>query len=485
MIIAANRPPVTYGRDTEGALVARRGAGGLVSALRGLLRDSDVTWVASAISEADRTLARAEPQGRVESIGDGSARVRLLSHDTAAYAQFYEHVANPALWFTQHQLWNLPYEPSFGEDFAASWHNGYRVVNDAFAAAVAEEICSRPHEPAVIHDYHLYLAPRGVRERVPQACLAQFVHIPWPPPDAFRVLPLALARAALDGLLASDLVGFHTARWRDNFAACCVELLGARKLGNDGVRYAGRETRLTVRPISVSPTHLGALAQDAAVMKEEQAIRDGRPEFLVVRVDRTDPSKNIVRGFAAFDLLLERHSELHERVELLALVDPSRQSIPAYDAYRTAIERAAERVNARFGTASWTPVRLEAEDNFPRAVAAYKQYDVLFVNPVFDGLNLVAKEGPLVNTQDGVVVLSDNAGAHDELADLVLSVNPFDLSQQADALFEAITMPLNEKQGRASDLRSLIEEKPVEVWADGLLDDLAEAVAPSGRTIHR
>ena len=485
MIIAANRPPVTYEWDADGVPVARRGAGGLVSALRGLLRDSDVTWVASATSEADRTLARAEPKGRVEAFGEGSARVRLLPHDPTAYTQFYEHVANSVLWFTQHQLWNLPYEPSFGQDFAGSWNNGYTVVNDSFAAAVAEEICSRPKQPAVIHDYHLYLAPRGVRERVPEARLAQFVHTPWPPLEAFRVLPLAFARAALDGLLACDLVGFHTARWRDNFADCCVELLGARRLGNDGVRYAHRETRLTVRPISVSPADLGAIAQSAAVAEEEQAILDGRPEFLIVRVDRTDPSKNIVRGFAALELLLERHGELHQRVELLALVDPSRQTIPAYDAYRTAIEQAAARVNGRFGTLSWTPARLEAEDNFPRSVAAYKQYDVLFVNPVFDGLNLVAKEGPLVNICNGVVVLSDNAGAHDELADLVLSVNPFDLSQQADALFEAITMPPNEKRSRAADLRSLIAERPVEMWGDGLLDDLAEAVAPSGRTIHR
>ncbi len=484
MIVAANRPPVTYGRGSDGALVPHRGAGGLVTALRGLVAGAEVTWIASAISDTDRELARAHPAGRAEDIDGGSARVRLLAHDPGAYAQFYGHVSNPVIWFTQHQLWNLPSEPSFGPDFVAAWDNGYRVVNEAFATAVAEEVASRPAAPVVLHDYHLYLAPRGVRQRAPGACLAHFVHIPWPPPDALRVLPADVARSIVDGLLASDLVGFHTPRWRDNFAACCVELLAARMVGAEVVRHAGREIRLTARPISVSPDDLHAMAQSAPVLAEEDALVAERGELLIVRVDRTDPSKNVVRGFLAFELLLERHPELAGRVQLLALLDPSRQDVPAYVAYRAAIESAAARANARFGSADWMPVRLEIEDNFARSVAAYKQYDVLFVNPVFDGMNLVAKEGPLVNTRAGCVVLSDNAGAHTELGEAVLSVNPFDVGQQADALYDALTLPPGERASRASLLRAAVVAQPISAWTDGLLADLAEAVASDGRRIE-
>lgn len=483
MIVAANRPPVSYGRDRDGEMVARRGAGGLVTALRALVGRTEVTWIASAISATDRELAASEPRGRSEQLEGGTARIRLLAHEPGAYELYYGQVANPVLWFTQHQLWNLPYEPSFGTEFRAAWEDGYRVVNEAFAAAVADELALRPNDPVVLHDYHLYLAGRGVRVRVPAASLAQFVHIPWPPPDAFAVLPVAVVRSALDGLLACDVVGFHTDRWRDNFMACCVGLLGAEAVDDRTVLHAGRHVRLSVRPISVSPAELRGIASGARVLEEEADILAGRPEFLIVRVDRTDPSKNIVRGFDAFGLLLECHPELHERVQMLALLDASRQDVAAYAEYSQAIEVAATAVNERFGTERWTPVQLEVEDNFARSVAAYKQYDVLLVNPVFDGMNLVAKEGPLLNTRDGCVVLSDNAGAHSELAQAAFSVNPFDISQQAEALYEALMLPAEARASRAIALREIVEARPVAAWSDGLLADLNDAVARDGRTI--
>ena len=485
MIVAANRGPVTYQRSEDGVLEARRGAGGLVSALRGLIGSGDLTWIASALSDGDREIAALHPRGKREELAQGAAHVRMLAHEPSAYAGYYGEIANPSLWFTQHQLWNLPYEPRFGADFSAAWHTGYVPVNHAFAEAVVDELSSRPSAPVVLHDYHLYLAPRVVRDRVPGARVALFVHIPWPPPDALRVLPRPVVSQILTSLLACDLVAFHTARWRDNFAACCAEHPGAT-VGEDGaVRVGSRSVHLSARPISVSPAELRASAATEDVVREADRLGGEASEQLIVRVDRADPSKNVVRGFEAFELLLATYPEHRGRVRMLALLNPSREDVPAYVEYRESIETAAARVNARFASAAWTPVYLDVADNFARSLAAYKLYDVLFVNSVYDGMNLVAKEGPLLNERSGCVVLSDNTGAYEELAPHVISVNPFDVSQQAAALHEALTLESVERDARAEALRARIESSPIEVWSDGLVDDLARVVEADGRRIDR
>jgi trehalose 6-phosphate synthase len=191
-----------------------------------------------------------------------------------------------------------------------------------------------------------------------------------------------------------------------------------------------------------------------------------------VRVDRVDPSKNIVRGLHAFELLLDLHAEWRGRVSMLALLDPSREAIPEYVAYRDEIERSAHAVNERHGDDRWLPVDLRIADDFGQSVAAYKQYDVLLVNAVYDGLNLVAKEGPLVNGRDGVLVLSENAGAHAELAEWATSVNPFDVLGQAEALHAALSLPREERRRRAEALRAQVRENDVARWLEGLLGDL-------------
>jgi len=187
-----------------------------------------------------------------------------------------------------------------------------------------------------------------------------------------------------------------------------------------------------------------------------------------VRVDRTDPAKNIVRGFRAFETLLDGHPEWRGRVQLLALLDPSRQAIPAYVDYLELVERTAAEVNERYPDA----VSLTVQDNFPQSVAAYAQFDVLLVNAVYDGLNLIVKEAPLVNSRDGVVVLSENAGAYEELGEWTLGVNPFDIQGQADALHEALGMAPAERRRRIEAIRSHVREHDVGRWIDGLLADL-------------
>jgi trehalose 6-phosphate synthase len=443
LIIVSNRGPVTFDRGPDGERVARRGGGGLVTALRGLVEHHDVTWIAAATTDEDRVVAAA-----------GSDEEALVAPDPATYHGYYNVVANPMLWFIQHGLWGRGLRPDLDEAFHAAWRD-YETVNRAFAERVVVELDNRPGAAVLFQDYHLYLAPGYVRAARPGAKLAHFVHIPWP--VDWTILPEPMRRAVHEGLLANDVVAFHTARWARNFEVSCDEIVGGHA-----------RTHVTHHAISIDTDEFEELAQSDRVLAEERALVARRPEKLVLRVDRTDPSKNIVRGLEAFGLLLDTHPEWRGRARMLALLDPSRQSIPEYVEYVAAIERTAEEINARHPQA----IDLEVADNFQRSIAAYKQFDVLLVNAVYDGMNLVAKEAPLVNTRDGVLVLSENAGAHEELAEWALTVNPFDVWGQAEALHQALVMDTVERQRRREGICAQVRAHDVHAWLDGLLADL-------------
>jgi trehalose 6-phosphate synthase len=480
LIIVSNRAPVSYSVE-GGETRTRRGGGGLVTALRSLVTHHDVTWIASVMSEGDRLVAEQnEGHAFEERARDGSTyRLRLVWHQLQAYDWYYNVVANPVLWFAQHYLWDLADSPDWDQGLHNAWHQGYVTVNANFATAVLEELERQPDAAVFFHDYHLYMAPALVRERAPEATLAHFVHIPWPQPDYWRVLPEEIRRAVHEGILANDVVGFHTARWRRNFLRSCEDIVGAQvDFTRNEVHFVDRVVRANARPISVDPGEFEELAVSPAVLSEEATIIQNRRDHLVLRVDRTDPSKNVVRGLRAYELFLEAHPELHGRVQMLALLDPSRQDIPEYAEYLAAIQRAARTVNDRFQSADWVPLDLQIADNFPQAVAAYKQFDVLLVNAIFDGLNLVAKEAPLINERDGVLVLSENAGVHEELGEWALTVNPFDVAGQADAIYQALVMPQEERRRRIGGIRRTVREYDVGRWISDQLTDLNGGVTP-------
>jgi trehalose 6-phosphate synthase len=426
------------------------------------------------MTEEDRAVAAERDGSFDEETGDGASyRLRLVNHDPSAYDRFYNVFANPTLWFLQHYLWGLGSAPEFGPALHEAWSEGYVPVNEALARAALEELDREPEAAVLFHDYHLYLAPGLVREARPDVVTSHFVHIPWPEPDYWHALPPELRIAVHEGLLANDVVGFHTERWRRAFLLSAERLLGSRIDQEAGtVEHRGRMTRVVARPISVDQGEFERLREDATVLEREAALVARRPEQLIVRVDRTDPSKNIVRGFRAFGLLLERHPELHGRVGMVALLAPSRQDIPEYVEYSRAVDAAAREVNERFSRDSWQPVELDVADDFHRSVAGYKQFDVLLVNPVFDGLNLVAKEAFLVNEHDGVLVLSENAGVHEELAEWALSVNPLDLSGQAEALYDALTLEPDERRRRAEAIRGHVRSHDIREWIEAQLADL-------------
>jgi trehalose 6-phosphate synthase len=464
LIVVSNRGPLSYGRDGDGKRVVRRGAGGLVTALRGVIEQHDVTWIASALSDEDRVVALEQGDETVEeqSAGGSPYRLRLIAHEPAVFDRYYNVVSNGTLWFLQHYLWGLADAPDLGPAFREAWEEGYVPANEAFADAVCAELAHDPNALVWFHDYHLYRAPSFVRERAPEARLMHFIHIPWAEADYWHVLPEDVRRAVYEGLCANDVVGLHTLRWRRSFLQGCEAITG----------IACPESKVVARPIAIDPDEFDALKTREDVVFEEQALAAARPEVLILRVDRTEPAKNIVRGFRAYALLLERHPELVGRVGMLALLDPSRQDVPEYAAYRLAIEREAVAVRERFGDSA---LELRIADNFVQSVAAYKQFDVLFVNPIFDGMNLIAKEGPLVNERNGVLVLSENAGAHEALCEWALTVNPFDLESQAGALYRAVTMTADERRRRREGIVGYVRTHDLEAWTSGLLDDLDRA----------
>jgi len=479
LIVAANRAPVSYSRDDEGNRVARRGGGGLVTALRSVVAEHDVTVVASAMTDDDRLVAE-EHGGEAfeETARDGSRySLRFVTSEPAAYDWFYNVVANPTLWFLQHHLWDLAYEPQFDQGLHHAWEEGYVTVNREFADAIAAEVDRLPDSAVFLQDYHLYLVGGMLRELRPDVPLAHFVHIPWPEPDLWGVLPDPIRRAVHEGLLGNDVVSFHTERWARNFVRSCADIVGTTRGPEGTVALGDHQVRVTSHPISVDPDEFDALAGSERVRELEEELAARRAEKLILRVDRTDLSKNIVRGFRAFEAYLAAHPEMHRRVTMLALLDPTRQDVPEYAEYLAAIQRTARAVNDRFQQNGWIPIELQVQDDFLRSVAAYKQFDVLLVNAIFDGLNLIAKEAPLVNTRNGVLILSENTGVHEERGRFALTINPFDVAGQAEAIHQALEMDEAERKRRLDAIRAHVRKHDISAWIEAELTDFDDAVS--------
>ena len=477
VIIVSNRGPVTFSRNEAGEREHSRGAGGLVTALNAVSRlRSEAVWIASAQSEEDACVARENPGEPYEVEG---LKIVLVEHDGEAYDLMYNRLANPLLWFVQHGLYDLPYAPALGDDTRRAWEEGYVVVNENFAEAVARTLQAQEEgggeEPVVlVHDYQLYMTPRALRGRLgDEAFISLFVHIPWPEPEGWRVLPSYVREGVLKSLLEADVVAFHTESYARNFVRTAREVLGVETDEEEGVvRFeSGREVWVRAYPISIDPEEFDELARSDEVLQEEETVINF-PGKLLLRVDRMDLSKNTVRGFHAYDRMFERHPEMLEQVTFLARLQPSREDIPEYAKYAEAIQETVEEVNEKHATDSWQPIVLSMEDNFPLSVAAYKNYDVLLVNAVRDGMNLIAKEAVVANDKNGVLILSENAGAREELGEHALTVNPFDIDEQADALHEALTMPDDERARRAEALEEIIRSNTIEEWAEAQLKDI-------------
>jgi trehalose 6-phosphate synthase len=475
LTIVSNRGPAEFGRDEWGERTVHRGGGGLVTALSGLVSHRRALWIASSMTEEDVVVA-SESDGPVTiELDEISYDVQLVASNPSAYDRFYNVIANPILWFIQHYLWDLSNAPDIRQVELDAWDLGYQAVNRDIARAVLGQIEGRERPLVMLHDYHLYTAPGMIRAERPDAFLHHFVHIPWAQPDSWRILPGRIREAIFRGVLSNDIVGFHTHAYCLNFLRCCDELLEV-EVDYDRllVRHAGGQTAARAYPLSIDAERLRRAAESPEVAAAEREVLERRREHLIIRVDRADLSKNVLRGFTAFDTFLQQHPEFREKVTFIAHLQPSRQDVPEYAEYLERIEALVAVVNHRHGTTDWMPIDLKIYENFPEAVARYKHFDLLMVNSIFDGMNLVAKEAPAVNTRDGVLMLSENTGSHEELADCVLSVNPFDIQEQADAIHRALTMDAEERRLRAQHLKEIIYSRNPGDWVDDQLRDIAE-----------
>ncbi len=473
LILVSNRGPVTFGPGEE----VKRGTGGLVTALTGLASHREAVWVASAMSDED--VARAEASGgrpfSVASPAGGEYHVRLVASEPAAYERFYNVFANPMLWFIQHYLWDLSNAPDIRRNEVEAFEYGYNVVNEDLAAAVCDEIDGVDEPVVMVHDYHLYTLPALVRRARPDAFLHHFVHIPWTQPDAWRVLPRGIRREIFEGLLSNDIVGFHTRSYRWNFLQCCRDLMDLDvDFGRGVVAFDGREVWVRAYPLPIDAAATCRVASSDRTASFEKELLRRRREHLILRVDRADLSKNVLRGFSAFDLFLDQHPEFAEKVTFVAQLMPSRTDVPEYAEYLERIEALVAVVNHRHGTPDWMPIQLKLRDDLEEAMASYKHYDVLMVNAMFDGMNLVAKEGPLVNERNGVSILSENTGAHEELGRYALSVNPFDIQETADSIHAALTMSADERERRMRGLQEMVTARDPGDWIDDQLSDIRQ-----------
>jgi trehalose 6-phosphate synthase/phosphatase len=382
-------------------------------------------------------------------------------------SRYYEGFSNGVLWPLFHYL--LDQVPLHVRDWEP-----YVEVNERFAAVVAQHY--QPGDLIWVHDYQLLLLPALLRERLPDARIGFFLHIPFPSEELFRTLPER--DQLLRGLLGADLVGFHTPTYLRHFAASLTQILGLT-IEIDRVQLANREVRLGVFPMGIDAETFRSLADDPAVQAEASALRGDGTVRLIVGVDRLDYTKGIPRRLLAYERMLQNHPDLREKVRLIQVAVPSRTGIEAYQDFRSVVDELVGRINGDFGTPRWVPVHYIFRNlSEPELVALYRAADVMLVTPLRDGMNLVAKEFVASRTDgDGVLVLSEFAGASWELPEAV-QVNPYDVDGTAEACYRALMMNIEERKSRLGPLRSRVETYDVHRWAATFLEQLEAITRP-------
>ncbi|HYT10471.1 MAG TPA: trehalose-6-phosphate synthase [Mycobacteriales bacterium] len=473
LLIASNRGPVQIVAGPGGTGEVRRGGGGLVSGMRSALASVGGLWVCAALNDRERAAARRAPQGNLHEVGydTGGLDVRMLPIDQSTFNRAYNGVANSTIWFVNHLLFDSANKPVFDAGWRRQWA-AYERYNAAFADAIAQE--AAPGAKVMVQDYHLDVLPRQLRERRDDLLISHFTHTPWAPPEYFRMLPDQVAREILTGLLGADHVGFHTARWAREFIECCRLTLGC---GVDPdartIRWQGRTVRVGLHPLGTDAAEMRERASQSDVEDGLRQLREVVGDRRVIaRVDRTELSKNIVRGLHAYRELLRFRPEWRERIVHVAYAYPSRNDLPEYREYTAAVQRVGREIEEEFATDDWTPLLLEVANDYPGSLAALRMADVLLVNPVRDGMNLVAKEGVVLSEPGCAVVLSRDAGVAQEYGADAVVVNPYDVTQTAEALHDALDMPADERKARFRRLEAAATALPPAEWFRQQLDAL-------------
>ena len=475
IIVASNRGPVVFKKQENGKIELIRGAGGIVGSMIPFLEKTHGTWVSSAIGECDQYINNKYLSKVPIPLDHPDYYVQFIKSDEDIYNGFNGKFANPLLWFIHHSMWNPPYSPCADDELHQAW-DSYQHVNTMFADAIGEDIYKSTKTPIVmLQDYHLYLTPKLIREQHPDVLMSQFVHIPFPPPEIFQQLPNHMQIEILDSILTNNVLGFHIPRYMNNFFQTVKQILPSASVDEilGDILYKGHTCHVRTYPISVDMETLQKQAQDKNVLAKDAEVDEMIGDCkLIYRTDRTDLSKNIIRGFQAYDMFLEKYPEWREKVKFVATLMPSRLDIKIYRDYTDNIRDIVKKINEKYETPNWQPIKYICRGDYNLVIALLKRYDVLMVNPILDGMNIVAKEGSVVNDNNGVLVLSTGAGCYQELKDGSICINPFDLRQTAEALDMALLMDEKTKAQMVSKTRKAIEINDLNKWVSDQLNDI-------------
>ncbi len=474
LIVVSNRGPVEFHKKNS-KVEMKRGAGGLVSTLLPIMETLNGVWIASAMTPGDVEVAKRFPDNKVP-IPEEDPRfwVPFVVVDPRRYECYYSVISNPLLWFVQHYMWNSPYTPTIDDKIHQSWKQGYKYVNHKFAEKVLEESEKNEKEPLImLQDYHLYLCPTYIRKKLKDTFLSQFIHIPWPQSEYFSIIPEYMRKEIIEGLLSNNLLGFHLPRYVTNFIQTCEEYADEVDYGNGIIWHKGMATHVKSYPISVDYEGIKELARSPGVLEKEKLIKEIKGDyFLFYRTDRIDLSKNIIRGFEAYELFLHKYPQYHGKVKFLTTGKPTRQQIREYHNYYYDVIEIIEDINVKYATDDWKPIEWIFKADYNLVVAAFKNYDCLIVNPIADGMNIVPKEASVVNECQGSVILSGKAGCFEELKEHVLAVNPYDISQTAEAYHQAIQMSENERNKRLNKLKDIVARRTIYHWISEQFEDI-------------
>ena len=307
----------------------KTGAGGLVPTLIPVIKKVNGTWIASAMTATDREVAQRFRENKIPVPKDNPKFwVPLIIFDSAKYNEFYNFLHNPLLWFIHHYMWNLAYTPEI-DDYAHKAWQSYEYVNQKFADRIIEEVNSSEKEPLVmLQDTHLETCPAYIREKREDIFLSHFIHIPWPQPDYFGIFPRYIEKAIVEGLLSNNHLGFHIKRYVKNFLMLCEKYADYVDFKNNIVHFKGREVFVKDYPISVDTANLTEFAKSEEVLKQEEYVKKIKGDnFLIYRTERTDPSKNIIRGFKAYDLFLQKYPEFQGKVTFFITGMSTRENV--------------------------------------------------------------------------------------------------------------------------------------------------------------
>ncbi len=468
VVIIANRGPHDFVWE-EGRWIAKPGTTGLVSMITPLARQPDVAWFCCVSEPPENGAERHTIFTTARDQTDSDLNVVPVPLPADIYQGFYGEISNEILWMLQHHI--IGDDIIFDEKRHVAW-TSYIEANRRMAEAI--QITAIPVRAFLIHDYHLYVLPRMLRELFPQTPSLHFLQIPFPDPSILKLLPRAWSDAILHGLLGADVVGFQTPGDGRSFLACCEDLAGVQvDYHSRTVISGGRLIRVRAFPPSTDPSNLRAFQITAPVEESRKRLATEAVAFQVVRVDRLDPSKNQVLGFTAFGRFLELHPEFCGKVQFLAFLIPARTDLTVYLEYHDAVYREVERINARFRDASgFDPIKVFYTNDRALTLAALEMADLLLAIPRHDGMNVTVKEWAILSKKPGVLVLSETAGIAQGNRANALLVSPLDLEGIAEAIATGLQMAPEERATRLGRIRGQIENWTATDWLEAQLREL-------------